>query len=86
MELILLCVLIPELLALCLGLFMVVASLNGCGDFARLIPEWRPRRKNVGSGYWGAYAGGPKKGSVTMKLPKIFKEPEYDHGCPDWTG
>ncbi len=86
MELILIAVLIPELLAIGLGLFMILASLNGCGDFARLIPEWRPRGKKVVSGYWGAYTPSSSKLQTSIALPKLLKQAEYDHGCPDWTG
>lgn len=87
MELILIMIVIPELVAILIGLCMVLASLNGCGDLQRILPKLTGRRHKVASQYWGCYGSAPAPRAMPMiALPKIhkYREPELDG--PDWNG
>ena len=88
MEIILIMIVIPELVAIAVGLFMVIASLNGCGDFQRLIPKFASRKTKVASQYWGCYGGvaSPKVTMPMVPLPKIHKYEETELDGVDWNG
>jgi len=88
MEMILIVIVIPELVALAIGLCMVFASLNGCGDFKRIIPKLSSRRTKVASQYWGSYGSvaSPKVAMPMVPLPKIHKYREIELEGVDWNG